>query len=391
MVNTPPFDRDPPPPGGFDPRFGGGRGPGPRPAQAYDPRFDAPPPPRAPYDREADPFGRGGPAPVRRGLSRGTMVVIGLGLLLLLGAIAFALSLSWTGPGGDALDGDSRSGTSANETAAADPAKRCAAPATYDKIKRELFRQAATARGVDPQMFDRLAGFAAVRVSGPVLREQDAGLERVSCEGQVALDLPPGVQVAGGRRSLTGRLGYTLQPAADGSGDVVTLSGANALTASLATLGRTPSATAPQPVPVPVPVPDVIPEGTTVADPRPPEAVDPPPPATVPTPPAPRPAPAPAPTASASPSFSCARASNRTERAICGSGELASLDRQMASRFFSARGDANPTQRVLLDRTRNSFLAFRNRCGNDQCIADAYRGRIREIGDIMADRWVAPR
>jgi uncharacterized protein len=45
---------------------------------------------------------------------------------------------------------------------------------------------------------------------------------------------------------------------------------------------------------------------------------------------------------------------------------------------------------VLLDRTRGSFLAYRNRCTNDSCIAAAYQGRIREIGDIMADRWVAP-
>lgn len=322
------------------------------------------------------------------------MVLIGLGLLLLLGAIAFALSLSRTGPGDDALEGSGKGGTSANETAAADPAARCAAPATYDKIKRELFRQAAAARGVDPQVFERLASFAAVRVTGPVLREEDQGLERVVCEGQVALDLPPGVQVAGGRRSLSGRIGYTLQPAADGSGDVVTLSGAQALGASLATLGRTPATAAP--------IAEPAPDGPIIGEDRTSEAINPSPPAAVPTPPpAPRPAPPPVPApapapeapsvARASPSFNCARASNSAERAICGSSELASLDRQMASRFFAARGDGNPTQRVLLDRTRGSFLAFRNRCGSDQCIADAYRGRIREIGDIMADRWVAPR
>jgi hypothetical protein len=41
----------------------------------------------------------------------------------------------------------------------------------------------------------------------------------------------------------------------------------------------------------------------------------------------------------------------------------------------------------MLERTRGRFLAYRERCGSDACIADAYRGRIREIRDIMAGRW----
>jgi hypothetical protein len=222
-----------------------------------------------------------------------------------------------------------------------------------------------------------------------VLREEDEGLERVSCAGRAALDLPPGVQVVGGRRTLSANLGYSLQPAADGSGDVVTLTGAEPITAPLATLARVAEvpAAAAQPEPVPnsaVPVEEPFP-------PQPPQQQDAPPPPQAP-PPAPAPPQvAPPRTTSANPSFNCARASIRAERAICADSGLASLDRQMASRFFAARGDANATQRVLLDRTRGTFLAYRNRCTNDACIAEAYRGRIREIGDIMADRWVAPR
>jgi uncharacterized protein len=40
-----------------------------------------------------------------------------------------------------------------------------------------------------------------------------------------------------------------------------------------------------------------------------------------------------------------------------------------------------------LERTRGRFLAFRDRCGSDRCIADAYRGRITEIRDIVDGRW----
>jgi hypothetical protein len=35
------------------------------------------------------------------------------------------------------------------------------------------------------------------------------------------------------------------------------------------------------------------------------------------------------------------------------------------------------------------FLSFRDRCGSDRCIADAYRGRITEIRDIVDGRWQA--
>jgi hypothetical protein len=238
-----------------------------------------------------------------------------------------------------------------------------------------------------------------VRVTNPVLREEDEGLERVSCTARVALDLPPGVQVVGGRRTLSASISYALQPAADGSGDVLTLSGAEGITVPLATLSREGAVPAPTTSDAPAadngityrqpdgedsdvlqpaaPNTSPPPEAPAPVD-RTPERVAPPPPVAPPT------------TAAVSPSFNCARAGNRAERAICGNSGLAALDRQMANRFFAARREANTTQRVLLDRTRGSFLAYRNRCTNDSCIAAAYQGRIREIGDIMADRWVAP-
>lgn len=324
------------------------------------------------------------------------MLLIALGLLLLIGAVAFALSLSRSGPGSDALEGSGD--TDENSVAADDPEARCAAPATYDKMKRELFRQAAAARGADLNAFDRLSAYAVLRVSGPVLRDQDEELQRVSCSGTVTLDLPPGVQVVGGRRSLTANLGYSLQPAADGSGDVVTLTGAEPITAPLATLARIPSAQVP---------PAQAPDSTSASSASPPDADSSNPPVPEPGPPAPtppgapappEPAPPPPPSAvpapertTASPSFNCARARTRGERAVCASEELAALDRQMANRYFSAVRGANATQRVLLERTRGRFLAYRDRCTSNSCIAGAYRDRIREIGDIMADRWVPPR
>jgi uncharacterized protein len=75
------------------------------------------------------------------------------------------------------------------------------------------------------------------------------------------------------------------------------------------------------------------------------------------------------------------------ERAVCSDTGLAALDRQMSSQFYSALRRADPQQRRLLQSTRSGFLAFRDRCRSDACVADTYRGRMREISDIMDNRW----
>jgi uncharacterized protein len=59
----------------------------------------------------------------------------------------------------------------------------------------------------------------------------------------------------------------------------------------------------------------------------------------------------------------------------------------MAAQYNRAVESADVGQRELLRTTRTRFLTFRDRCRNDACIEDAYRGRITEIGDILADRW----
>ena len=72
---------------------------------------------------------------------------------------------------------------------------------------------------------------------------------------------------------------------------------------------------------------------------------------------------------------------------MCGDPGLAALDRQMAAQFNGAMMEADRNQRRLLQRTRGRFISYRDRCATNQCIADTYRSRMREIGDIMANRW----
>jgi hypothetical protein len=242
-------------------------------------------------------------------------------------------------------------------TAEDSPETRCGSQATYDLIKREIFRQAAETRGRDQSAFDRVATAATARMERGLFKSKDDDVGLIRCTGRLSIDLPPGLAVIGGRRTLSANLDYVVQPAADGTGDVVMLEGADAIViplATLATIGKTPP-----PVVNPATAPPI---GNEVA---------------------PEPAPAPPPPVQvASPSFDCRLARTRGEIAVCRDPGLAALDRQMAAQY--SRAMADPRAAELLRRTRDAFLRYRDQCPTDACIADAYRGRMREIQDIAS-------
>jgi hypothetical protein len=301
-----------------------------------------------------------------RRLNPTIVAAIVLGLFLLLVAVVM---LRGKGPNQDKLSDDQLAAAPV-----ARPEKRCASQATYDRIKRELFRQAGQLRKSDQAAFDRLAATASVRMERPVMTEHDEELGTVRCTGFLSLDLPPGVAVVGGRRTLSADVDYVLQPAADESGDVVMLEGADAIVVPLATLANAPVATAPE-----VPA---LPPGTVDSfgeAPLQPATPSQPPPAVAPTPGSA--------VATARPSFNCGYARTRGEIAVCSDSGLASLDRQMAAQYFRALSAADARQRGILTATRDSFLRYRDRCPTNACIAETYRGRMREIADIMSGAW----
>ena len=262
------------------------------------------------------------------------------------------------------------------------PEKACASNQTYELIKRELFHRAAQLRGSDQAAFDELSRYAVVRMENPVMESQDSSTGGVNCSGSLSLDLPPGVGVVGGRRTLSSDVDYTVQPAADGSGNVVLLRNADAIIAPLATLARInqPPAAAHAPTPTaPVEANTAAPEQPSVTVPQP-----------TPQPVQRRPAaPAPVVPTGTHPSFDCAKARTRGEIAVCSNAGLAALDRNMAAQYGQAVAQATPEQRALLRSTRDRFLGYRDRCPNRSCIGDAYVGRMREIRDIMEGTWRA--
>lgn len=258
--------------------------------------------------------------------------------------------------------------------AAASAAKRypladCSAPATRDAIKRELFRRAARLRGGDRAEFDRLAGYSLIRVDSPELTHENKG--SVGCTAMVALDLPPGVAVLGGRRTLTADVDYSV------GGKAVRLSNEGLIVTPLATLAQIR-----RPVEQPIALPAVAEAEPQKSRPR---LAQIPPTSTLPA--AARSArvePQRAAAAQPRPSFSCKIARGRGETAVCKSADLAKLDRHMGMLYGQSWGQANAAKRERLLGTRDGFLAKRDACRSDSCISAAYVARMREISDIMS-------
>ena len=295
-----------------------------------------------------------------RGKSRTNLIVVGMvaGLVVLLAVL-------WFLSGNRNPDQDRLSNPQVKQTAEQDQSKRCSSNATFDLVKRELFRRAAEVRGNNELGYEQIAAAASIRVENPVLEgeEQAATLD---CSGTFYLGLPPGVVGPGNKTNLTADLDYTV------SNDAVVLRNADAIISSLAALTRIEAP------------PAAIGGETNTVEPALPagDVANAASPSAQPTPVAP---------VRAGPSFNCARASSPGEDAVCQDSGLAALDVNMSAQYRRSLATATPVQKQLLQSTRDRFLAYRDRCPSRQCIADAYVGRMREIRDIMEGRLTPAR
>lgn len=246
----------------------------------------------------------------------------------------------------------------------ADPEKTCAAQETYDGIKAELFRRAAQTRGGGQETMARVADFSLLRIQGPYLRGVDEELHRIVCSGTAVLQLPPQVATSDGIRTLTAAVDYSVQPAADGTGNVVTVGDASAITVPLATIRGVASAAPPMELDNMM-TPE--PSGNEVA-------------------PAPQPDQAQSEQSQDNgPSADCS--ASGAPAAVCNDPGLAKLASDLAWGYRRSLASATPQQRRLLQQTQASFGAYLNRCDDRACVANAYIGRMREIRDILAGQW----
>jgi hypothetical protein len=352
-------------------------------------------------------------------------LLIAVAALVIVVAIAFAFASPRTSRfGSENETTEVASAGDQPERPRLDGARLCASSAGFQQLKAAAFREAISVRG-DSGNLDRLAATSVVRMEGTEVTSEDAGTGLVTCTGRFVIELPPGAERGfGGQRRLSSDVTYTAQASEGGGAAVYQLISADELVSSLAAFDIDTSL---QPAEVEVAeasppeeqLPVIIrrepaerPQPREEAREEPKQAPRPtPPPARAAreeddrpqrTPPAraereepkertvrPRPeprtqAPEPRPArTTARPSFNCRQAGTRSERLVCSSERLAAKDRAMSNLFFSAYDAADARRRAELQRTRNRFLAYRERCANEACISEAYDGRMQEIRDIM--------
>jgi len=270
--------------------------------------------------------------------------------------------------------------------------KACASQLTYERLKEYVFDEAARIRNSDSSSLDPLAAYSVARMDDPVVKSRDEELNITVCTGRFVLNLPPGIQDAfNGQPVIQADVEYAAQAAADGSGLVYSMNGAEPIIYRIATLGL-PTRPKPQIAAAPaaaegkkeaakIALVEALPEQE--------RAVPPPVQRSIKTAApeqrlAARPQREPAHQAKAiaSPGFNCRHAKTRSEKMVCGSGSLAAADRRMSAVYYSKMATTDAKAKRALRRTRDQFLARRERCSTDSCVARVYEQRVAEIRRI---------
>jgi uncharacterized protein len=89
-------------------------------------------------------------------------------------------------------------------------------------------------------------------------------------------------------------------------------------------------------------------------------------------------------TPAADASFSCRLARTDGQAVVCKHQDLLKLDQHLSLFYTQAFTRANASKRQALLRTRDDFVSKRDLCQSDACVRNAYLGRIRQVGEIMA-------
>ena len=90
-------------------------------------------------------------------------------------------------------------------------------------------------------------------------------------------------------------------------------------------------------------------------------------------------------------SFDCAKAASFVEKAICSNATLSRLDDALSENYSSMRAaNIGDGARKHLQASQKKWLAERNRCADEKCVASAYRKRIDEICEYPVVSGVHP-
>lgn len=78
----------------------------------------------------------------------------------------------------------------------------------------------------------------------------------------------------------------------------------------------------------------------------------------------------------AKPSFDCSKASNKVERMVCGSSQLANLDVELPRVYKVALKDGLPVPANELKSSQKEWNRQKNLCQNEWCLVEKYQDRI---------------
>ena len=83
------------------------------------------------------------------------------------------------------------------------------------------------------------------------------------------------------------------------------------------------------------------------------------------------------------PSFNCAKATTRTEKAICNHSELSNLDTRLAKMYSQLRRVLSKSDSKWLQKQQHVWLKRRNACSNNvSCLLQTYEDRIVELENL---------
>lgn len=217
--------------------------------------------------------------------------------------------------------------------------QKCASQMTYDAIKKSLFDAARKKVTTNPLPLGSLQNASVVRMTAPLVVNDNPQLQRTDCSGQLSLMLPPSASSAfGGSNMLQSAVQYAVQQAADHSGVVVQLSGADAISDQLATAtdlvaqhkamgGGTDASATPF-------------AGKTY-----------------------------------NPSFDCGGKLTNAMRMICQDEDLAGMDRDLNAAYQQKKAATPKPDLPALIQAQRAFLKSRDNCPDTDCMKDIYSKR----------------
>lgn len=212
-----------------------------------------------------------------------------------------------------------------------EPSNPCGSNATYQTIKEIMFDEAVDQLDGDPVPINNLRRSAAVTMKFPRVTGSQPDLERTDCAGRLVIGIPPAARRAfDDERELNADIEYSVQPAADGSGDIVMVDGIQFLVSRIVAaenfraINKLASQGGPQL------------ERTF------------------------------------NPSFDCGPGLANVERMICQNQTLASKDRHLSEAFNARLHTLSGADRTIFLSSQRSALAERADCADLPCVNDWY-------------------